>query len=62
MPLYRYVCGFCEKMVEKSRSVAQRHELTVCPSCAYEMELKPAAPGIAFKGGGWTSKGPGRTK
>ena len=63
-PRYNYLCRECSHSMEESRSIDERSIKKLCPSCVEGLlELQPSAPGIAFKGMGWTGKsGGGRSK
>lgn len=52
-----YRCPECGAVEEKDTL----HESPVCYDCFVMMEWLPtSAPALAFKGAGWTPKGPGR--
>lgn len=58
MPRYEYFCSFCRHSTERQKPVAQRDTAEVCPECGQLMaRLITSAPGIAFRGSGWTQKG-----
>lgn len=61
MPIYLYKCVNCgevEERIERLNSVTP----VTCLACRSPepMEKQPTAAALAFKGSGWTPKGPGR--
>lgn len=60
MPRYEYVCitPNCNHVVEVLSSVADKPKQMTCDKCGAVMaQFWSSAPGIAFKGSGWTPKG-----
>lgn len=61
-PFYSYLCPECAHTFDASAPVRDRHRIP-CEKCFQLARLVPAAPGIAFRGSGFTPKsGRGRTK
>lgn len=58
MPRYDYLCSECGAAFEMNKSIDERH-CARCPKCdGFAVKVwAGTAPGIAFKGKGWTKKG-----
>jgi putative FmdB family regulatory protein len=58
MPRYEYQCTGCAGVIERSRTIAERHDPgTACPECGGLLLLTPSISGFVLRGGGWTPKG-----
>lgn len=55
MPRYDYRCSTCEMTFEADRPINQRDDVS-CPDCSVQAERVwlGRAPGVSFKGDGWT--------
>lgn len=58
MPTYEYVCDTadCGGTVTLRVPVKDKPDVVQCPNCGVVMEQNFSAPGISFKGQGWTPK------
>jgi putative FmdB family regulatory protein len=56
MPIYEYICPWCNEYCEKILPYKQDLE---CPKCPGEILMSPlvSVPGIQFKGNGWAKDG-----
>jgi putative FmdB family regulatory protein len=58
MPRYEYQCTGCAGVIERSRTIAERHDPgTACPECGGLLLLTPSISGFTLKGSGWTPRG-----
>ena len=56
MPRYDFTCQGCGEHIELQLPVGERDSLVVCKKCNCPMLRQPSAPGMVFKGVGWTPK------
>ena len=55
MPNYDYICQGCGESLTRNVPLAERDKV-FCMKCQKPMLRQLSAPGIAFKGTGWTPK------
>ena len=53
MPLYEYLCKYCNEMLVENKSAEDRDVLPNCVKCSEPMKRMFGSPGVSFKGSGF---------